>query len=142
MTIDIRKEAAALAALIGEPMPHVHSEADLLEYADYVVDIIRERASFDEGEVLNLRIKLDPDRWWYERLRNIREQAARRGNRRALKAVQAMNAERKRRQGEETRARVLHEAERVTRLPERDRAGAIARRVGLSPRQVRRILTT
>jgi hypothetical protein len=138
--VDIAGEAARLAALIGEPMPHVTSQADLLEYADHVAGVISMRAFFDQDQIDDLRFKLDPDSWLLmvreggERIqRRMRQQQG-------LRAVQQQNIERSLQRGADTRTRVLGEAERLSRLPERERAGVIARRVGLTSRQVRRIL--
>jgi hypothetical protein len=140
MTIDVLKEAARMAALIGEPMPHVVTLPDLLAYADYVGRIVRSRARFDEEAVDDLRRTLDPDGWWRE-FRMSRERWDRRMNRlKALKTVQSMNVAKRQAQGAETRAKIARLAALYNHLPERSQAAAIARRLEMSARQVRRIL--
>jgi hypothetical protein len=102
--------------------------------------VLRSRMAFNEEAIDDLRMKLDPDGWWRE-FRKNRERMPKRTNRKVgLKFVQEMNAERSRRQGERTRAAVGRLWALLAHLPERERAAAIAKRLLMSARQVRRCL--
>jgi DNA-binding transcriptional ArsR family regulator len=140
MTIDIGKEGLRLAALIGDQPPHIETEADLIEYADYVQMIVRSRARFDEEAIDDLRAKLDPDGWWRAFHKGNARMQGRMNRLNALKTVHAINVAKRQTQGAETRAKIARLAALYSRLPERSQAAAIAKRLLMSPRQVRRHL--
>lgn len=144
MTIDVAKEAARLAALIGEHPVLIKTEAELLEYVGYVVTSGTLGVWGADSALGEIRAGLQQGGWLRALVRSLAEvQAAKRQNQRAgLKRVHDKNIERSRRRGEETRASVVREAARVTRLPRRDQAAIIAKRLELSARHVRRILQT
>ena len=143
MTIDVAKEAARLAALIGEHPVLIKTEAELLEYVGYVVTSGTLGVWGADSALGEIRAGLQQGGWLRALVRSLAEvQAAKRQNQRAgLKRVHDKNIERSRRR-EETRASVVREAARVTRLPRRDQAAIIAKRLELSARHVRRILQT
>jgi hypothetical protein len=135
--IDLAKEAAKLAALIGERTPHIGGTEDLLAYAEHVRETIRDRAFWDEQEIDDLRLRLDPEGCLREMaLGNAGMQ--RLMNRKAgLKAKQAAGAGKSRRRGQETRKAILCELALLTGRPARERAGLIAHRLAMPESTVR-----
>jgi hypothetical protein len=139
MAADVKKAGARLAALIGEPPPRIQNEADLIEYAEHVRTGVQSKALFAEWEIDDLLMELDPEGWWRAQ-RKAHGRMQKLMNRQAgLKTVHEMNAQRSRRQGEETRAKIARAEAESARLPEHERAGSIAERLRLSPRHVRRV---
>jgi DNA-binding NarL/FixJ family response regulator len=136
--VDIAKEATRLAALIGEPPVPINTEAELLEYVGYVVTTGTLRVGADSalGEI---RAALEPGGWLRDLVRSLAEaQAPKRQNQRtglAKRREQQLNA--RKRQGRETRAKIMREARLLVDYPKHKLAKLIATKCGVSERTVR-----
>ena len=128
--------ADQLAALIGDPPPAVENERDLSEYAEYVETMLGLRQLGGDDVLQTVKQKLATPAEMRATWERMQDAWAAHEHRRDL---HAKGAEARRREGASRRAEVA-EVYRSLKLTTGSAAPIIAKRLGLSPRQVRRYL--
>jgi hypothetical protein len=130
-----QKRAGLLASLVGEVAPRIDTEADLQDYIRHVrkADEAREYAKRFLIDALQGKLKGPAPATAVEFFDEFMEQRQQRSE------LHRLGAKAKREQGEKTVKQVLL-AYKNSPLPERSRASAIAKQVGIKAGQVRRII--
>jgi hypothetical protein len=140
--IDIKKEAALLAAMIGECPVLIETEAELRDYIQHA----RRRAALEYAEALNrideVRMRLDPEAfrdWSIRRQGKLDRQKARDMG---LQDMHRRGADTKRRRGADTRKQVEKLWRALADKPKQERARLIVERLNISVKTVRRHLSS
>jgi hypothetical protein len=142
MTVDIAKEAARLAAVIGDEPPLIKTEGELRDYIKHVW----QRAALEYIKVLNAideaRMRLNPAGfrdWSIKKQRKLDRQKARDT---ALQEMRRRGADTKRRRGVDTQKAVEKLWLALADTPKRERVELIAERRAISAKTVRRHLSS